>query len=320
MPLLLSLPASHRRGVVRSTDGTQATLTFIAPTGSGAVGENRLVVASTMMLTAAQLAFNDAQAYNTGNGTYGAGYQLRTGNVSASEGGTVIPGAYIVFAGSNSTFTVTNLTSGQEYFFYAIDYNNLQTLGAENYLNPAQPIALPVELTAFTATLRNAKVSLAWSTASEKNSKGFEVQRSQNGKTFATLQFVAGQGSTSSATNYAAVDAQPLGGTSYYRLKQVDYDGTFAYSPVAVITNGGAITSEVSLYPNPAQDVVTVSLGQLPAAGARVTVADMMGRLVLSDKLGANGELSIAQLQAGTYIVTVETGGQKISRKLAKTN
>ena len=311
--------------------GSTATVIFSPEQGGAAsgAGEGRLIIASTSSSLGGNSQPADGQTYLAADGTFG-------------QGNTLATGYYSVYTGTGNQALVKGLDPKQSYYFYVFDYNyvatndvgqRLSVPGAENYRTPTPasqlvPVAavlppgtvLPVELTAFTATLRNAKVNLAWSTASEKNSKGFEVQRSQNGKDFATLQFVAGQGTTSSTTNYAAVDAQPFGGTSYYRLKQVDHDGTFAYSPVAVVTNGAATANEVSLYPNPAQDVVTVSLGQLPAVGARVTVADMMGRVVLSDKLGANGELSVAQLQTGTYIVTVETGGQKISRKLAKTN
>ena len=309
-------------------NNSTATVTFDLPNDYVAqgYGEGRIIIASEQNALT-QLPANGVP-YTTGNQKYG------------EKEFTGAPGYFVVFSGDNAQATIESLNPQKTYYFYTFEYNNVAPIRgrltsvqtAENYLTPSTPDAvkgivspgtgtvLPVELTAFTATLRNAKVNLAWSTASEKNNKGFEVQRSQNGKNFATLQFVAGQGNTSNATNYAVVDAQPFGGTSYYRLKQVDQDGTFAYSPVAVITNGGAVASEVSLYPNPAQDVVTVSLGQLPAAGARITVADMTGRVVLSDKLGTNGELNVARLQAGTYIVTVETGGQKISRKLAKTN
>ena len=315
--------------VTITRNNSTALITFDLPNDYVAqgYGEGRIVIASEQNALT-QLPANGVP-YTTGNQKYG------------EKEFTGAPGYFVVFSGDNAQATIESLNPQKTYYFYTFEYNNVAPIKgrltsvqtAENYLTPATPDAvrgiaspgnptvLPVELTAFTATLRNAKVSLAWSTASEKNSKGFEVQRSQNGKDFATLQFVAGQGTTSSTTNYAAVDAQPFGGTSYYRLKQVDHDGTFAYSPVAVIINGSVPASEVSLYPNPAQDVVTVALGQLPAAGARVTVADMMGRVVLSDQLSVNGELSVARLQAGTYIVTVETtGGQKISRKLVKTN
>ena len=275
--------------VARSSDGTSATITFnlATPPAGKSYGSSRLVFGSSTYSTLPPRLFPaDKANFNPGS-TYGTGTPLDPDPSSGTPPKVSTTDTYVVFSGAATSFTVTNLDPALNYNFFGFEYNNDGLLNAENYLVPNnQPlIALPVELTAFTATLRNAKVNLIWSTASEKNSKGFEVQRSQNGKDFALLQFVAGQGSTSSTTNYAAVDAQPLGGTSYYRLKQVDHDGTFAYSPVAVITNGAAPASEVSLYPNPAQDVVTVSLGQLPAAGARVTVADMMGRVVLSDKL-----------------------------------
>jgi hypothetical protein len=126
----------------------------------------------------------------------------------------------------------------------------------ETFASPTfavQAAPLPVELAQFTATTSGlAAVRLTWATASEKNSAVFEVERSADGRTFARIGTVAAAGSNSSARSYALLDTKlPTGAaTLYYRLKQVDADGTFSYSPVRTVTLTGAAAG-LALYPNP---------------------------------------------------------------------
>ena len=110
---------------------------------------------------------------------------------------------------------------------------------------------LPVELSSFTAQRQGDKlVAVNWATASEKNSAYFEVQRSGDGVEFATVVTVAAQGHSSKTTSYAALDPAAPAGTLYYRLRQVDRDGTVAYSPLASVAGG---KPALALHPNPAQ-------------------------------------------------------------------
>ncbi|UOQ98714.1 FG-GAP-like repeat-containing protein [Hymenobacter sp. 5317J-9] len=165
---------------------------------------------------------------------------------------------------------------------------------------------LPVELTAFTATAKAPNVQLHWRTASEKNSARFEVERSLNGQQFDRIGEVAGQGTKTSATDYAYLDSPlPQAGTSqapiYYRLRQVDLDGTAAFSPVRAVTLSGK--QPLTLYPNPARETVTVGG---TAAGAPVEVCDALGRVVAAATADAAGTAQLALpagLAAGVYVV-----------------
>ena len=78
----------------------------------------------------------------------------------------------------------------------------------------------------------------------------------------------------------------------------------------------GAMT--VSVYPNPTQDVVTVTLGALSTQGAEVQVTDMMGRAIRTQQLGATGELNMRDLKPGTYFITLRMGEQKFVSKVVK--
>lgn len=110
---------------------------------------------------------------------------------------------------------------------------------------------LPIELTDFSAKLTHYKsVALQWKTASETNNKGFEIEWSTEGTHWQNIGFVQGQGTIQQPWQYFFTHAGPATGDNYYRLKQLDYDGTFTYSPVRNATVNNAV-SEVEIYPNP---------------------------------------------------------------------
>ena len=165
-------------------------------------------------------------------------------------------------------------------------------------------VPLPVALTTFTATAEgSAAVRLAWATASEKNSAWFEVERSLDGASFARIGTVAAAGTTATAHAYGLTDAALPAGASvlYYRLRQVDLDGTFSYSPVRVVALS---TGWLALFPNPAHGGAATLTGV--AAGQAVQVLDAVGRLVLSATADASGTAALALpagLPGGVYVV-----------------
>ncbi|MDB5235873.1 MAG: C-terminal target protein [Hymenobacter sp.] len=165
---------------------------------------------------------------------------------------------------------------------------------------------LPVELTDFTATAEGkATVRLAWATATEKNSALFEVERSLNGTAFDRIGGVPAAGNSSAPRSYVLLDAKLLAGVAllYYRLRQVDADGTFTYSPMrAVALSGGTPSSELTLAPNPGRSTTLAGV----QVGATVEVYDALGRLVLTAKADVTGKAALllpANLTSGVYVV-----------------
>ena len=164
---------------------------------------------------------------------------------------------------------------------------------------------LPVELSVFTATAQGpATVRLAWATASEKNSAAFEVERSLDSRMFAPIGTVAAAGNSSTPHRYELLDTKlPASTLLYYRLKQVDQDGTFSYSPVRTVALSGAATG-LALYPNPSHGSATTLTGAQP--GAVVRVLDALGRQVLTAPADAAGTAVLALpagLASGVYVV-----------------
>jgi hypothetical protein len=99
-------------------------------------------------------------------------------------------------------------------------------------------IALPVELIEFTAKKQGNTISLNWRTASEKNNATFTIERSADANKWETISEVMGQGSKAIPFNYCVIDATPLNGVSYYRLKQTDHTGLYSYSKILAVDIG----------------------------------------------------------------------------------
>ncbi len=114
--------------------------------------------------------------------------------------------------------------------------------------DPANP--LPVTFISFEGKIENARALLYWSTASEKQNKGFEIERSITGTSFTGIGFIHGAGDSFERKNYTFTDPTPPQ-QAYYRLKQIDYDGSISYSETIFLRNTGFVANTMSLYPNP---------------------------------------------------------------------
>jgi hypothetical protein len=174
--------------------------------------------------------------------------------------------------------------------------------------------ALPVELTSFVGTAKGNSVELVWRTASELNNDRFEVERSRDNITFTKIGFVRGSGTTTEAKEYRFVD-EGVSGLLYYRLKQVDFDGAFAYSPVVEVRV--APPTEFALeqnYPNPFNPTTTIRY-QLPVTSdVKLEVYDVLGKKVATLVSGRQEAgiytytLNASTLSSGVYFYRLQAG------------
>ncbi|WP_245868820.1 T9SS C-terminal target domain-containing protein [Pontibacter ramchanderi] len=178
-------------------------------------------------------------------------------------------------------------------------------------------VPLPVELTKFTVRPVAKAVELNWTTASEHESKHFEIERSADAKSFTKIGVVNARGTTSLTTNYTFQDREPLIGTSYYRLKQVDEDLSYTYYQIVAVTNQQA--KSAMAYPTLAQQELRV---ELPLAHLTYDAAvyDKMGRVVLRQSLkGYTHALDVSLLGHGNYTLVLSDGvGEKQTLRFLK--
>ncbi len=186
---------------------------------------------------------------------------------------------------------------------------------------PVYPIALPVELARFLATAENKSIQLNWTTATETANAGFEVERSMDGANFRVLQFVEGQGDATEANEYRFEDRDVVAGNEYlYRLKQINFDGTFQYSEVisAELLKAGL---QASIFPNP----IAGESAQLSVAAPNdedITVMVFSGngqRMSVATESVREGSnrlsLDLSDLVAGIYFLKLEQAGETTYEK-----
>jgi hypothetical protein len=173
--------------------------------------------------------------------------------------------------------------------------------------SPAGP--LPVVLVLFEARRVGATVACTWATASEQHNSHFVVERSLDGASFVALGTVAGQGTSVARHTYTLVDAQAVAGAAYYRLRQVDTDGTTSFSPVVVVQGGEvAAVSAITAVPNPSAGQFALQTNFPTSAQLRGTVLNMLGQsvLTLNELLPAGAAslpLDLRAQPAGVYLV-----------------
>jgi len=183
------------------------------------------------------------------------------------------------------------------------------------------PTPLPIELTSFDG-YHNGKVNvLAWTTESEVNNSHFIVEKSTDAVNYFYMERVEGSGNSNSIKNYSAVDENPST-TTYYRLRQFDYNGVFAdYGPIVISNNTVDEFSVQNLYPNPAHESFFVDVSSKNPVNADLAVYDSYGRIVYTKPLLVEGvntfEIQSVNWPAGVYIVKITNemmGFQYISR------
>lgn len=164
-------------------------------------------------------------------------------------------------------------------------------------------IPLPVELSEFNVELKEKYVELTWSTSSEINNNYFIVERSSNGDSWNALQRIEGEGNSNQETTYGYIDEIPLLDVSYYRLKQVDIDGSYSYSEIKAISNKGRKTE---VFPNPFENEVAL-VGKF-AGHEEIFIYNILGQNIsnLVEKTIQSENkivLEFSNMQNGVYLI-----------------
>ena len=233
----------------------------------------------------------------------------------------------MAFYGSNCWSNVGGTTT--------IDENTITITGATipassrsisgNYIAPASKsknTVLPIELTSFSATCAGTSVNLAWTTATERNNDYFVVERSHDAVVFNEIARVAGAGNSLEQIDYTYTD-YGVSGNTYYRLVQVDYDGTSTASEIVVAncyeTDG---EPEVLVFPNPFHNDIAIHLENMGGATVCIEVYDMLGKLVHQKTVSVGNEneinLNLQNLPNGAYNFRVSANDYVFNKQVIK--
>ncbi len=187
---------------------------------------------------------------------------------------------------------------------------------------------LPVQLIRFTAIKMNKDVTLNWTTVSELNNKGFEIQSSVDGYNYHAIGFVKGMNNSNTLKNYNFIDYNPFQKSEnniiYYRLKQIDFDGKFNYSKVVSVSNSNNDDNQFEVFPNPFNQSFTVLFNNENANPAVVEIIDIQGKIIATRKIETINGLNsysmddLANLNAGIYFVKLTVNEQTFIQKLVK--
>ncbi|MEM6771583.1 MAG: T9SS type A sorting domain-containing protein, partial [Bacteroidota bacterium] len=160
-----------------------------------------------------------------------------------------------------------------------------------------------VTFSSFTGVLDKDEIRLEWITATEISNAGFEIQRSRCGNKWESIGFVEGQGNSITSVPYFFTDQSPFPGSNYYRLKQLNFDETFAFSETVSVDviEVGAIT----VYPNPTANYINWA----PATPKAYELYNSNGKRV---RVGEGTRIDIIGLSAGMYYLKLE--GEKLRK------
>ncbi len=172
------------------------------------------------------------------------------------------------------------------------------------------PVVLPVEILSFTGHNEKGHNFLEWLTASETNNAWFVIEKSDDGENFEEIGKIKGAGNSVDKKFYSYTDENPFAGISYYRLRQVDYDGYYTYSKTISLTN--AIIYPLAVSPNPARDMLNYDLDLTTQADLNICVTDLPGKIVRQEQVkGSAGKsksgFDISSLAPGMYFFCISS-------------
>jgi hypothetical protein len=195
------------------------------------------------------------------------------------------------------------------------NYTNFGSLMIEGVFSSV----FPVKLVSFTGVLKGEDAILNWSTVSEINNNGFEIQRSLDGASFSAAGFVAGVGNSSNVNTYQFADRKIALGDNYYRLKQIDKDGRFEYSSIIKLNRTAKGTFEITII-NPSKGKVLLQVNSETDERASLTLHNLSGQLIATKnteiRAGSNSLSNGENLSKGVYIVNVNKKGERSSYKV----
>ncbi|MCJ8291786.1 MAG: T9SS type A sorting domain-containing protein [Crocinitomicaceae bacterium] len=262
----------------------------------------------------------DITASNNNNQSYTFGLD----GVALASGPTNGQTDSYLICGCASTFTVTASGSGS-IPAWVVTQIGVGTVGAGASVVVNSPLAactvLPIELIGFDVNYSNERITLEWSTLSERDNDYFTIERSNDGENWTVRSKTDGAGNSNEIINYKAFDTGYIDGDNYYRLKQTDYNGDYSYSDVVAFKIENRNTA--SVYPNPFGSLFHVKLNIDQTQISFLSLTDVSGREYYRNNIqlvkGMNEiEILTPDLDKGVYHLRIQLDKESIHIKIVK--
>lgn len=280
------------------------------------------------------------------NGTYefpiweyshSLGYSITGGYVYRGQNVPELYGKYIYgdygsarvwsidYDGINPTINTQITTASGSITSFGVDENQeLYLVSFNGKIYKFTPTVVPVELTTFNATIIDGKVKLDWFTATETNNAGFDIERSKDGTNYEKIFFIGGNGTTTNRNIYSYIDEKVTAGVYYYRLKQINFDGSFEYLNAIAVDLGSPVGYLLKQnYPNPFNPKTIITY-QIPVEGfVTLKLYDVLGNevstLINEKKLAGTYkvELDGSKLSSGIYFYKITSGNFVAVKKMS---
>ena len=202
---------------------------------------------------------------------------------------------------------------------YSTDGTHSDGIAASPFTATFSMTLLPVELINFSVKKIQNKNRLTWQTATETNNSHFDLQRSTNSKTWSNIGYIQGKGTTNQIQSYYFEDTKPHSGYNYYRLKQVDFDGAFNYSPIVLLNNKN---TKIEVFPNPTSQYFELKITDYDESDQyTILLTNTQGSILEQiNPRSINTRITLNNMPASLYLISVfnEEGSLVFVRQLNK--
>jgi Secretion system C-terminal sorting domain len=225
------------------------------------------------------------------------------------NGGTPVTSGLLKGAGGTTASKTWSVSGNTLQVFACVSSSGFNEQYNVSTFTVSNGTVAPIELSGFFAKINaDNQVILDWQTAMERNNAYFDIERSSDGQHFKSIGQVKSFGNTVSGNNYQHADREPLEGVAYYRLKQMDNDGTFDYSPI-VSVNKDKAKSKARIISNPVAQVLEIGLSKAENTSLTLVITDLLGRTVAQETRLQNTQtlltMDVSQLTSGVYVLKV---------------
>ncbi|MEM1324479.1 MAG: T9SS type A sorting domain-containing protein [Bacteroidota bacterium] len=233
-------------------------------------------------------------------------------NAGSESSAITEPGTSIQRIGTCTENEIMNCPAG---LFFIGNNTNAGPMESPGMLN--SDLVLPIELSYFRGKQVNQTIELHWETLSEQNNSSVVVERSFDGKNFKELATIDGAGNSLVVLQYFWIDQLPNTGTNYYRLRQIDFDGSEHLHPIIAVDFNDKSSATIQIFPNPVSDLLFLSTtGEMSIS--RLQVFDESGKLIANYDDALLSTIDVSVWETGVYSLQLTIDGKVVSQRVIK--